>query len=118
MMTRSSRRKAIPFLHAVVFATAGVCAAGPRAAESARPAQIIQPAPFDLLNQLWNRLRSFWSEEGCRIDPNGRCAPQSPLPPPRLETGCHIDPSGACQPVSAPAKDTGCNIDPNGRCRS
>ncbi|HEX4959416.1 MAG TPA: hypothetical protein VF173_01160 [Thermoanaerobaculia bacterium] len=42
-------------------------------AESARPAQALAPAGLGLLQQIWSALRSLWSEEGCNIDPSGRC---------------------------------------------
>jgi hypothetical protein len=120
-MTRSSLRKTILLLLVVVLATPWVCVAGPRAAESARPAQVLQPARFDLLTQIWNSLRSLWSDEGCNIDPNGRCAPgPAPQPPASIKTdeGCGIDPSGRCLAKPAIQSDTGCGIDPSGLCRS
>jgi hypothetical protein len=101
MRTRSFRRTTILLLLIALFATPWVFAAGPRAAESARPVQALEPARFDLLHQLWNTLQSFWSETGCNIDPSGRCSTSpSPRPQPTFTT------------------DTGCNIDPNGRCHS
>jgi hypothetical protein len=121
MMTRPFRRKPILFLLIAVLATPAAFAAGPRADESARPAQVRQPAGFDLLSQLWNSLRSLWSEEGCNIDPDGRCAPAlAPQPPASIKTdeGCGIDPDGRCLSGPATQSDTGCHIDPNGRCRS
>ncbi|HEX4963089.1 MAG TPA: hypothetical protein VF173_19820 [Thermoanaerobaculia bacterium] len=87
---------------------------------------LVSLPPAGFLQPLWVLVSSLWgqpAQEGCRIDPDGRCAPQStlPLPTPRTDTGCHIDPDGAClrpaQPLAAPAADTGCHIDPNGLCR-
>jgi hypothetical protein len=101
MMTRTFRRTTILLLLVAVCATPWVWAAGPRAAESVRPAQALAPARVDLFNQLWNTLRSLWAKSGCNIDPNGRCVSSPvPQPPPTIQT------------------DEGCNIDPNGRCRS
>ncbi|MFL6197826.1 MAG: hypothetical protein ACJ76J_01500 [Thermoanaerobaculia bacterium] len=51
-------------------------------------------SPLDLLGRLWNFLRSAWSEEGCRLDPDGRCAP---APQPQTDEGCHLDPNGGCR---------------------
>ncbi|HSS78726.1 MAG TPA: hypothetical protein VLV54_18550 [Thermoanaerobaculia bacterium] len=99
MTTRSFRRTTILFLLIALFATPWVSAAESRATERAQPGQALEPARFELLNQLWNTLRSLWSEEGCHIDPDGRCLTNpSPKPPPTLQTdtGCHIDPSGIC----------------------
>jgi hypothetical protein len=97
MMTKSFRRTTILLLLVAVFATPSVWAAGPRAAESGRPAQALEPTGLDLLNQLWSILRSLWSEEGCQIDPDGRCVSRPTQPPaPTVQTGegCNIDPSG------------------------
>jgi len=99
MMPRPFRRTTILILLIALFATPWVNAAGSRPAESARTAQALEPARLDFLHQLWNTLRSFWSETGCGIDPDGRCVPKpGPQPPPALQTdtGCGIDPSGRC----------------------
>jgi hypothetical protein len=98
-MTRIFRRTTILLLLVAVCATPCVWAAGPRSAESARPAQALQQTQVDFFNQLWNALRSLWSETGCNIDPNGLCVSHpAQQPPPTLQTdeGCHIDPNGRC----------------------
>src|SRR6188768_737458 len=41
------------------------------------------------LDQVWSLLTAAWSEEGCRMDPNGLCAPA-----PRTDGGCIMDPDG------------------------
>jgi hypothetical protein len=50
-----------------------------------------QPA---LLDQLWSLLTSAWSapsaDEGCGLDPDGRCKPA-----PRTNAGCGLDPNGS-----------------------
>ena len=75
------------------------------------------PGVRDFFLQVWSLVESLWSDEGCNIDPSGRCVPV----PASLDTGCNIDPSGQClnsPAAQAPMIDTGCNIDPNGRgCR-
>lgn len=60
------------------------------------------PAP-DLFQRAWSFFMSLWNkslpDEGCHIDPSGRCGKSLAAPPaPRLlpDTGCHIDPSGLC----------------------
>ena len=58
---------------------------------------------------LWRFLGSLWGEEGCHLDPNGRC-----LPAAQVDAGCHLDPDGRCLPAAQ--VDEGCHIDPNGRC--
>src|SRR5262245_46231178 len=61
-------------------------------------------------------LAALWSivtaEEGCRMDPNGRCAP-APL---QTDEGCRMDPDGLCAPAQQLDTDAGCGMDPNGRC--
>jgi hypothetical protein len=48
-----------------------------------------------LLSQVWTLLTSIWSEEGCIMDPDGRCAPA-----PQTDEGCIMDPNGGCRPGS------------------
>jgi hypothetical protein len=50
-------------------------------------------SPLEFLGRVWDFLQSAWSEEGCMIDPNGRCVP---APQPQTDTGCHLDPDGRC----------------------
>jgi len=48
------------------------------------------------LQPLWELVSSFWgqsAQEGCGMDPDGRCLPQ---PQPTLDEGCGLDPSGRC----------------------
>lgn len=59
------------------------------------------------LDQVWSLLTAAWSEAGCRMDPNGHCAPA-----PQTDEGCRMDPDGRCLP--APQADAGCIMDPNG----
>ena len=68
------------------------------------------------LAQLWSWLSTLWSEEGCGIDPSGRCG-KAPAPT-QQAAGCGIDPDGRCGAASAPAHpDAGCMLDPNGGCQ-
>jgi len=71
-----------------------------QAAEPQRGAEPVRSRPavltaWDVLDRLWTALTGAQSDNGCRIDPNGRCL------------------SGQ---GSAPTPDNGCWIDPNGRC--
>lgn len=67
---------------------------------------------------LWNHLRArisvLWLENGCSLDPDGRCSPQ-PLAPRAGDNGCSLDPSGLCNSARAP-QTNGCSVDPDGRC--
>ncbi|HEX5715102.1 MAG TPA: hypothetical protein VF179_03015 [Thermoanaerobaculia bacterium] len=60
-----------------------------------------------VLDQVWSLLTAAWSDAGCIMDPDGRCAPA-----PRTDEGCGMDPSGRCLPT--PRADVGCGMDPNG----
>lgn len=66
-------------------------------------------APATLLDQARSFLSSIWSESGCMIDLNGKCAPTT-------DEGLRIDPNGATQACeTGPEIDTGVSIDPDGR---
>jgi hypothetical protein len=53
------------------------------------------------LASLWVFLTSLWSgattDEGCGMDPSGRCLPAAQ---PKLDGGCGMDPNGRCNPAS------------------
>ncbi len=54
-----------------------------------------QAAAQTPLSWLWNALVSGREKEGCRIDPNGLCLPNSQK---SLDNGCSLDPYGRCIP--------------------
>ncbi|HVG06906.1 MAG TPA: hypothetical protein VNM67_04315 [Thermoanaerobaculia bacterium] len=93
MRTTSFHLKVVLLLLLLVLAAPWASAAGP-GQDGARPASAAD-SPLVLLGRFWDFLRSAWSEEGCHIDPDGRCVP---APRPQADTGCHIDPSGGCRP--------------------
>ncbi|HSS51509.1 MAG TPA: hypothetical protein VLX28_21405 [Thermoanaerobaculia bacterium] len=113
MASAAFRRKTVLLLLVAVLAAPWASAAA-----QSGPAAISASAPLDLFSYAWRFLTHLWSKEGCRIDPDGRCTPQSTqaLPVPRTGSGCHIDPNGACQPLATPDTATGCRIDPSGLC--
>jgi len=122
MSSRSLRRRALPLL-----LCAGLLAPWASGATATKPraAQATAPAASSLLDRAWRLLQSLWGEEGCRIDPNGRCATgaaPAPRPGTETDTGCRIDPSGRCAtsatPAPRPGTETGCRIDPNGHCQT
>jgi hypothetical protein len=94
-MNRSapSRLLAALALGAALLAPAAVAA--PRPHPAPRVANTAQPGSLDLLSRLWAALTSLWSEEGCSIDPDGRCAAKPSAP--SVDNGCSLDPSGRCQ---------------------
>jgi hypothetical protein len=59
---------------------------------------------FAGLGALW---MNFWTKEGCRMDPLGRCVTSA-----TADAGCRMDPWGRCIDVSK--ADAGCRIDPLG----
>lgn len=66
------------------------------AAEPAGPAE----PRASVLASLWSWLAELWSENGCYIDPDGRCnggTSGTPGEPAQLEEGCYIDPHGGCR---------------------
>jgi len=90
----------------------GVSAAPSRTSrEGARQATVGSWAPADVLAALKGWLRNLWAENGCIIDPNGRC-----LQGPTLDNGCIADPNGRC--LQGPTTDNGCILDPDGRCKA
>lgn len=94
----------------------------PMAAEAAGEASTAWSLPLDpwaFAARLWAFLVSSATEEGCSVDPNGRCAggveggeTES------LDNGCSVDPDGRCAGGGAegqsPTGDNGCSVDPNG----
>ncbi len=79
-------------------------------------------APFDpgaLLSKLRGWLSFVWAENGCEIEPLGRCgaaaAPQAEIPVRRdtiqRDNGCIIEPNGRCAAIQ---RDNGCILEPNG----
>jgi hypothetical protein len=62
-------------------------------ASAAEPRQEVSVS--SLFERLWSFLAGAWSESGCRIDPDGNCAPE-PLPTDDIDEGCRIDPDGRC----------------------
>jgi hypothetical protein len=90
-MKNASFRRNMPILFLLmVLAAPGASAAG--RLDEARPAEAAS-SPLELLGRVWSFLQSAWSEEGCHLDPNGRCVP---APQPQTDTGCHLDPIGGC----------------------
>jgi hypothetical protein len=97
MHFRSLRRRTLPLL-----LCAGLLAAGASAASSHRPkpTETAVPSAPSLLDHAWRFFQSLWAEEGCRIDPDGRCLTGTTQAPAQRslfgEEGCMIDPDGRC----------------------
>lgn len=94
MASSSFRRKVSLLLLLAVLSAPWTASAEPAARAGQRGAE----APWDLIVRLWGALTAVWGEEGCRIDPFGRCADQNTPPEPteNLDAGCRIDPFGGC----------------------
>jgi hypothetical protein len=52
-------------------------------------------AAQDIVSQVWDLLTSLWADNGCGIDPSGRCLPE-PSPTANTDNGCSADPDGRC----------------------
>lgn len=111
MVSSSLRRKAAVFLLFSAFTLPMASTAEPRLGSQ---------RSWSLLEQAWNTLLAIWSEAGCTLDPNGKCAPTSST----SDEGCTIDPDGKCaasasQPsIPGESLDAGCTLDPDGKCYS
>jgi hypothetical protein len=125
-MKTSSSRKASVVLVALFLATTAV-SAEPRSGARARPARTVAFSPMESFSGFWSLLVSFWTKNGCQVDPNGSCLPAAPTkngcqvdPDGRClltKNGCSLDPNGRCLPAATTTTlDNGCQIDPNGSC--
>jgi hypothetical protein len=87
----------------------------PAVLQAAEPRQVSASGSFawELLVQTWSFLTAVWSENGCGIDPNGRCAAVT------VDNGCGADPNGRCLPGQSTTVtvDNGCHAAPSGLCR-
>ena len=106
------------------FALAGLCLASCLSASEIRmrPAARRSPsaaeAPWSLVTRLWSSLASLWAENGCHLDPDGRCSLSAGTGGPdqglSADNGCSLDPDGCTASV---AIDNGCHLYPNGCAR-
>jgi hypothetical protein len=89
-MVRSYLPKAAVLLVLILLLAAPVAQAlEPGARRSAVPSL---PGVFA---QAWDFFKQVWENNGCRIDPDGRCVPE-PSATAEADNGCRIDPSGGC----------------------
>jgi len=74
------------------------------------------PAPWQLLSQAWGFVVSLWEEGGCILDPSGLSTSAPTVAP--TEEGCGLDPDGRCANTATPPApvDEGFGLDPDG-CR-
>jgi hypothetical protein len=91
------RRKTAILALAMALALPWVAVAAPQARH--------QPTSPGLLHQIWAAFTSIWGtgvtpDDGCRMDPDGRCLRGSAAPAPAInpDDGCRMDPSGGCLP--------------------
>jgi hypothetical protein len=93
MASPSLRRKVLLLLLCAALAAPWASMAASRKPAPTKAAL----APLSLLARSWGFLTSLWGEEGCGIDPSGRCATVMSRPPaPKIDEGCGIDPDGRC----------------------
>lgn len=91
-MPRSAMFRAAILLVLVLVAVPALQAAPNRAEAGPAPSA---PAAWDFFIQIWDFLTGVWSNNGCEVDPDGRCQ----LRPATIEidNGCEVDPSGRCR---------------------
>jgi hypothetical protein len=92
-MLRMSRAALLLVL--VLVAVPAVQAAPNRADAGPAPSAPASPAAWGLFTQVWDFLTGVWSNNGCEIDPSGRCQPRPATVD--VDNGCEIDPSGRCR---------------------
>lgn len=62
-------------------------------------------------------LSNLWASTGCILEPVGGCRESNSSAPAPRDQGCDVDPVGRCADASTPApRDEGCGIEPVGRC--
>lgn len=95
----------------------------PVAVQAAEP-QSVHSAPsswmsWDVPARLWNLLTGAQTDNGCEVDPNGRCRPSASTMA-ITANGCQVDPDGRCRlgTNTTATTDNGCLIEPDGRCRN
>lgn len=94
MLSTSLPRKVVALLLLAILTVPLVATAGPGRETPRRESAFLAS---DLLGRFWGFLQSAWSEEGCRINPNGDCAPgtnQESQPGAETDEGHMIDPNG------------------------
>ena len=84
-------------------------AAGPRLGGAQSRAAFSDSATPDVFLELLSFFARLWEKAGCKLDPNGQCAPV------QIDNGCSLDPHGQCAPIQT---ENGCGIDPSGGCVS
>lgn len=90
------RRKAVLLLFAALLAISAAAFAEP---SRATPARGETRATLDLAGRFWHWLTGLWAEEGCILDPDGRCTPgprDGASSTNHGNAGCILDPNGIC----------------------
>ena len=88
-MPRFSRSLAV-LLVVLLFLPAALQAAEPHASVSS----IL--SVWSVFTQVWSFLTDTQGDNGCRIDPNGRCKPGETAAV-TADNGCRLDPNGLCR---------------------
>ena len=89
-MVRAFPRKTALLLVLILLLATPVAQAEPGAQKS--PGVGTLPG---LLAQAWEFLTGVWENNGCGIDPDGRCVPE-PHAKAEADNGCGLDPNGGC----------------------
>ncbi len=121
-MTRTLRRFAVPFALVFLF----LMTPNPPALAAPGGGGFRITDWLEVLVRLWavsgcildpngdcrNGNGALPREEGCGIDPGGKCA----AAPIWAHSGCIIDPNGGCRDSAVLPREEGCGIDPHGNC--
>jgi len=119
MSHRLVRSRIAVLVLALALVAPWTAAAQPRHRAERSTKSFSVPAPWDLLAMLRSFLSSLQTDNGCSLDPFGRCIDQPATT--TSDNGCSADPFGRCIGQSStsgvdPALENGCDVDPNGRC--
>lgn len=108
MFNRNFRQLVVAITLIALFGAPLTSAAAPRRAGMLGERSVTS----GLFTWFWGFLEGSWSKEGCRIDPDGCLV----TPSTATDNGCLIDPNGRCVDNSQQTTKEGCRIDPNGHC--
>jgi hypothetical protein len=109
-MSRLTLRLIASVAFCLVLAVALPLASAQQSGTSPRPVATLAAAPAGLWTLVWSAVHSLWNKGGYSIDPYDICLPGASQ---KLDNGCSIDPYGRCAPQQL---DNGCRIDPYGLC--
>ena len=94
-MNRTFLPRAVLLLVLMLLLAPSMQAAEPRMDTSPNRSLSLSPAVWDVVSQVWDLLTRIWADNGCGLDPSGRCLPGQSTTA-EADNGCSADPSGRC----------------------